>query len=320
MISSHLGLRSLRSNLTSVSIPLIVENARSIASTSVRDYKNALNPKTQRLERILANRGLGSRSEVSQLLRQGRIKVKGVIVQCGKNRYPDDIEVILDDTLVEKVPLLAAYHKPLGVHCTMDDPQNRASLAELQFKFPFLKSMHPVGRLDSDTSGLLLFSRHGILTKLLLDPKTRLGRVYEAEVSDNVDHAKLKKMLSEGVKTSDGVFTAELLESHMITDANHAIDIRSKLEVQTSVAKTDASYIRIRVREGKYRMVRRILHNAGHSVIKLHRVAYGDIQLCDLPEGQVRSATEPEILWASKVTTAMLAKSIRSSRETAGVK
>lgn len=137
--------------------------------------------KLQRLERIVANRGVGSRKEVSALFRQGRVRVGGKVVLSGADRYPLNTAVeIVGYGSVDRVPLLAAYHKPTGVVSTMRDDWGRVSLAELQLEYPFLKNMHPVGRLDADTSGLLLFSSDGVLTQSLLHPSSEIPRVYEA--------------------------------------------------------------------------------------------------------------------------------------------
>jgi len=272
----------------------------------------SLGPRPQRIERILSNRGVGSRSEVAKMLRQGRIKVDGKVIRSGSVRFHNDLEVALDNQVVPSVPLLAIYHKPVGVHCTMDDPYNRSSLAELDEKYAFLKSMHPVGRLDSDTSGLLLFCRYGPLTNLLLNPTTGIPRDYEAIVMGKVDPTQLKLLLQAGVKTADGIFKAELLDAHVVprpnTVASQSHDIKENLD------ESETSFVRLRVKEGKYRMVRRILHNSSHSVIHLHRVSYGDIHIGELAEGLIRAATDHEVQWAAKISTQQLQSMSTKSR------
>jgi len=264
---------------------------------SIKTFERSVGSRTQRVERILSNRGVGSRSEVSKMLRQGRVKVEGEIIKSGSVRYHEDTEVTLDDVVIASVPLLAIYHKPVGVHCTMDDPLDRRSLADLEKTFAFLKSMHPVGRLDADTSGLLLLSRYGHLTTLLLNPKTGISRDYEAIVKGKVDMTALKLQLQAGVKTADGIFPAELLSANPIARrSNDSDETKDSDEIESSL-------VRLRVKEGKYRMVRRILHNSGHSVIKLHRISYGEIHLSHLEEGAIRPATEDEIRWAARIST-----------------
>ena len=115
--------------------------------------------KMHRLERIISNRGLGSRGEVGKMLKQGLVVIEGKVVKSGKAKYPIDVEVEVDGEAVNEIPLMACYHKPVGVHSTLSDNWGRADLQDLQEQFTFLKTMHPVGRLDADTSGLLLFCK-----------------------------------------------------------------------------------------------------------------------------------------------------------------
>ena len=276
---------------------------------------------TQRLERIISNRGVGSRNDVAKLFKAGRVSIDGKIIKSGAEKYPIDVTVEIDGTSVTGVPLLAVYYKPLGVHSTMKDNWNRQSLEELSLEYPYLKSMHPVGRLDADTTGLLLFSSDGQLTQTLLHPQTGIEREYEAVVAGKVDPVKLGETLSSGVTTTEGTFVADLLASKLLDemaivpsqrhldddddddddaedDIRHTVVSLPSQSTSTTPKSVDnaddssssssgemvpTSQVRVSVREGKYRMVRRILHNAGHSVLQLHRVRYGDILLQVFP-------------------------------------
>jgi len=285
----------------------------------------------QRLERIVANRGVGTRTEVQKLFKAGRVSVGGKVVRSGADKYPVTVAVQIDGVDVTGVPLLAVYFKPLGVHSTMRDNWNRQSLEELALEYPFLKTMHPVGRLDADTTGLLLFSSDGQLTQTLLHPSTGVEREYEAVVVGRVDADALGKQLAAGVKTTEGTFAANLLESAWLDDMvrvaptaagddgqegddhdddeeeedDEAWDVNQRRVVRADGEDADAegvlmptSKVRLAVTEGKYRMVRRILHNAGNSVLELHRVRYGSVLLQDLEEGEVRPCSEAEKDWA----------------------
>lgn len=280
-----------------------------------------------RLERIVSNRGIGSRTEVAKLLRQGRISVNGKVIKSGSVKYSTDVIISVDGKQITELPLLAVYHKPVNVICSIGDPWGRTSLTTLFTEYPFLKNMHPVGRLDLDTSGLLLFSKDGKLTQHLLNPQSKINRIYEARVVGKVNFDELKIRLNIGVNTTDGLFPAELLHCEYYEEApnvlvkiqpfsfesddddddseNHKplesseIDNINASNTYTNV--TTCSLIRLSVMEGKYRMVRRILHNSGHSVIALHRIQYGNIKLDTLVEGSVRNGTELEIEWASNL-------------------
>lgn len=325
--------------------------------------------KLMRLERIVANRGVGSRKEVSQLFRAGRVLVNGKAVLSGADKYPMDTEVEIEGYgTVSSVPLLALYHKPTGIVSTMRDDWGRASLEELSLEFPFLKSMHPVGRLDADTSGLLLFSSDGALTQALLHPSSGIPREYRALVVGDVDPPKLTEVLRAGVRTTEGVFSAELLNCRPTPELVPLVDVlppppadfpnrapgvrptttsilqgknsgqggtvrsaaggtRGKRDAAASsnslgsgddedeadrvavdpafIVTNDSGQQAVRtsevvlsVTEGKYRMVRRVLHNAGHSVLRLHRVRYGAVDLSDLEEGEVRAVSPEEKAWA----------------------
>ena len=278
---------------------------------------------SQRLERIISNRGIGSRNDVAKLLKQGRISINGKIVYSGSDKYPNDIIVEVDGIESKPIPLLAIYHKPVGIHSVMRDPWGRGNLAELVREYPYLKSLHPVGRLDADTSGLLLFSSDGHLTQTLLHPSTGIEREYEAVVIGTVNFEELKRTLANGVKTTEGTFSGELKHSENLdrmvplptfNDDNDNDDddddddtddtdnkTVTKKEVDSNSKLVSTSKVRLTVSEGKYRMVRRILHNAGHSVIELHRVRYGHVNLSNLEEGDVRECSIEERDWAKKL-------------------
>jgi 23S rRNA pseudouridine2605 synthase len=156
-----------------------------ILSRSSRIWANDV--KQQRLERIISNRGIGSRNDVSKLFKQGRVSVNGKVIKSGADKYFTDVVVEIDGQSTTSVPLLALFHKPTGILSTMKDNWGRQGLEELALEYPFMKAMHPVGRLDADTSGLLLFSSDGHLTQMLLHPSTGVEREYEAVVTGTVD-------------------------------------------------------------------------------------------------------------------------------------
>mmetsp|Transcript_14853 Transcript_14853/g.22346 ORF Transcript_14853/g.22346 Transcript_14853/m.22346 type:complete len:269 (+) Transcript_14853:83-889(+) len=239
--------------------------------------------KLDRLDRILSSRGAGSRSEVSRLINKGRVTINGVVVKKAAQKYESSVtDVRVNGVEVVPVPLLVAYNKPVGVISSIGDPSGRSNLSEIKNMYSYLKTMHPVGRLDRDTSGLLLFSRSGELTHTLLQPKYAVEREYEAVVEGNVTSvSSLAEKLQSGVETTDGVFSADLT---------------------ACVAGSGSSRLQVVVREGKHRMVRRMLHNAGHSVMELKRLRYGSVTLGDLPSGHCRGLTCVELEWILNLT------------------
>lgn len=221
-----------------------------------------------RLDRLLVSRAFGSRREVGKLVKRGRVQVGDEVVRDPSRHLSEDAVLVVDGTTSALPPTLLAWHKPVGVLTTRDDPWGREGLDEAlppDLPAPY----HAVGRLDQDTSGLLLLSRDGQLTQRLLHPKREVPRTYRATVARVPDG--LADRVAAGVETADGVMRGDL-----------------------EVLGPDA--VRITVREGKHRMVRRMLHNAGASVVALYREAYGPVVLGDLAPGAWREVTAPE--WA----------------------
>jgi 23S rRNA pseudouridine2605 synthase len=176
--------------------------------------------------------------------------------------------------------------------------------------------MHPVGRLDYDTSGLILFSSEGTLTQTLLHPSNKIQKEYEALVVGNVNEDELRHKLMKGVETSMGVFPADLVSARSILDDEVKPlidDILKNLPPEYDLDQLDdkgylffkdakeLSEVRLIVEEGKHRMVRRILANSGYPVIGLKRLRLGTIHLDDLEEGATRELKEDEEAWANSL-------------------
>jgi 23S rRNA pseudouridine2605 synthase len=234
-------------------------------------------------------------------------------------QIPMDASLWVDGTteVGAPAPLLRVYHKPKWVLSVMGDPQGRPNLESLDMVHQN-SQLHPVGRLDYDTSGLLLFSSEGPLTQALLHPTHEIQKEYVAVVVGEVDEEDLRQKLQQGVTTSMGDFPATVIEARSIDkeDIPRIItDILNNLPPEYDVAKleekgylffkdaTNLSQVRLVVEEGKHRMVRRILANSGHAVVSLKRERLGVIQLGDLKEGQHRELTDEEETWARSLIT-----------------
>lgn len=211
-------------------------------------------------------------------------------------------------------PLLMVYHKPKWVLSVKNDPHNRPCLNDTVIP----TNMHPVGRLDYDTTGLLLLSSEGKLTQTLLHPKHSIEKEYEAVVTGTVDQRELTDKLAAGVETSEGVFTATVVDVETWGDRSESSpsmvqayleDIKKGLPShynQTDLKlrgylnifeATELSTVTLVVSEGKYRMVRKLLANCGHEVVSLHRRRLGCIKL-DIDVGEKRRLTPEELKWA----------------------
>jgi 23S rRNA pseudouridine2605 synthase len=234
-----------------------------------------------------------------------------------KQKIPMDASLFVDgDKEVPKLPpLLRVYHKPKWVLSVMNDSKGRKNLGDLDEEL--ISMMHPVGRLDYDSSGLLLFSSEGKLTQKLLHPSNEVEKEYVALVVGKVDGDILKDKLSQGVETSIGVFPANLIDTKFIPEnevKSIITDIIDNLPPEYDLEQleknghlffknaSELSEVRLVVEEGKHRMVRRILANSGYPVIGLKRYRLGPVQLeDDLLPGCSRELTPDENTWAQQL-------------------
>lgn len=229
----------------------------------------------ERLDKIIARRTAHSRKDARRLCKRGRVSVGGEITRDASARVDPGGDIRLDGEPLEPLPLFVMYHKPPGVISTMDDEWGRDSLAGV-LPTRWRGQLHPVGRLDADTTGLLMFSSDGKLTQYLLHPRRAIEREYIARVEGEIDGEALTAALAAGVETSDGVIPATVVDAA-------------------------GQSVRLIVTEGKHRMVRRILANAGHPVLELHRVRYGEFELGALVEGDLRALSDDETAWLTSL-------------------
>lgn len=224
----------------------------------------------QRLDKRLSALSGLSRADAGRWVRAGRVQVDGEVARDAGASVPADARLAVDGLELvpaPEPPRLALFHKPLGVLATVGDDHGRTSLDSVARELLDL-GLHPVGRLDADTDGLLLFSADGALTQRLLHPRRAIPRTYLATVEGSPGEA-LRAALAAGVRTADGVFGGEVLS-------------------------IEGDQVTVRVTEGKHRMVRRMLANAGHGVVALRRLAYGPFVLGDLAVGAWRLPTDAE--------------------------
>ena len=194
----------------------------------------------------------------------------GEVVRAPRQKVSIEVALSLDGTQLGTPPETVLWHKPVGVLCTLQDPWNRSTLwTEAEELLAW--GLRPVGRLDQDTSGLLLLTTDGQVTQRLLHPKRQVPRTYRARV-EGIPGPSLQEALALGVQTAEGTFRAEGV-------------------------KIEGSDVTLTVREGKHRMVRRMLANAGHPVVDLRRLAFGAFELGELPQRSWREPTESEVSW-----------------------
>jgi 23S rRNA pseudouridine2605 synthase len=205
----------------------------------------------------------------------GRVTVDGEIVtRLGTTVDPARAVIRVDGARLPPPGdhVYVAAHKPLGTVSTMSDPQGRPTLAELVADRP--ERLFHVGRLDTDTDGLILLTNHGELAHRLAHPSYAVDKTYVAQVTGVMRSAALRR-LREGVDLDDGPARVD------------AVRVRDSQGGRTLVELT--------IHEGRNRIVRRMLDAAGHPVQRLTRVAFGSVRLGTLRPGQTRELTRDEL-------------------------
>lgn len=230
-------------------------------------------PSAQRLNKVLAAAGLGSRREVEELIVQGRVEVdKEVVTDLARRVDPSAVTIKVDGQALKKFkPVYFALNKPKGVLSTNKDPSGRVRVIDL---VPDNQRVFSVGRLDRNSEGLTLLTNDGELAQRLAHPKFGVQKAYfvvVAGVMTKEELAKLRKgvYLAEGVARIDGA-----------TIRKH---------------RKGCTELEIVLSEGKNREIRRILARAGHKVVVLRRIAIGSLRLGQLPVGASRQLTSSEV-------------------------
>lgn len=229
-----------------------------------------------RLQKFLARAGVASRRASEKLIEAGRISVNGqVVTELGTKVDPEADEVRLDGAPVRKAAeaVTLMLNKPAGYLTSMKDPQGRPCVAQLVplDEFP---ALYPLGRLDYDTTGLLLFSTDGELGNAVLHPSHHVDKTYRALVKGKPSEAALDRLRS-GVVLDDGP--------------------TQPAEVRLAGRKGKNVYVEIIIHEGRKRQVKRMCEAIGHPVLQLHRASFGPLELGDLPEGKYRVLSEQEV-------------------------
>lgn len=223
-----------------------------------------------RLAKFLAHAGVASRRAAEELIRAGRVRVGEEVVRDPARDVDGHSGVVVDGepVAIATSRLVYALHKPVGVVSTAHDPQGRPTVVEL---VPGERRLYPVGRLDADTSGLILLTDDGELAYRLTHPRFEVPKVYRATVRHPPVRDRALRALREGVRLEDGL-TAPARARRLAGD---------RLELT--------------IHEGRKRQVRRMCEEVGHPVVRLVRVRFGPLELGVLKEGRHRRLTPTEV-------------------------
>ena len=227
----------------------------------------------ERLQKILSARGLASRRAAEEWIKAGRVTVNGKTAALGDTADADTDEICVDGNPLPRQERLVylVLHKPRGYVTTLHDEKGRPDAAQLVADCG--ARVYPVGRLDMDSEGLLLFTNDGAFANRLMHPSHQVEKTYEVQVSG---YAAEKLTLLRRPIVLDGYRIAPP-------------------EVRLLRRAGDKAWVQVVIHEGRNRQVRRMCQAAGLTVLRLKRTREGDLRLGDLPLGTWRSLTEAEI-------------------------
>jgi 23S rRNA pseudouridine2605 synthase len=222
-----------------------------------------------RLAKYLAHAGVASRRGAETLIGAGRVRVDGELVRDPARDVDERNRIVVDGRELDGIeaPVVYALHKPLGTLSTARDPGGRPTVVEL---IPERRRLYPVGRLDADSSGLILLTNDGALANRLTHPRYEVPKTYRVRVARPISERALSA-LRAGVQLEDGP-----------TAPASARRLRGGDELELTI------------REGRNRQVRRMCDAVGHPVLALQRVAFGPLRLGALAAGEHRRLTEAE--------------------------
>ena len=226
-----------------------------------------------RLNKYLAQSGVASRRESDRLIQEGTVTVNGQVMINPAFQVQENDEVSFDGKLLvpQESTVVFMLNKPKNVITTARDEYGRKTVLEL---IPSNKRLFPIGRLDKDTTGLILITDNGELANYLMHPKNRVSRFYEAEIEGQLNAKEISK-IKKGIFIGAGEFGGG--------------------EIVKQITRKTRSIVTIHLQQGKKREIRRIFYSLGKKVYSLHRFQYGTMVLGNLQPGQWRSLTQKEV-------------------------
>ena len=228
-----------------------------------------------RLQKLLAQSGVASRRKCEELMLDGHVEVDGeVVTRLGTKVDPRTAVIRVDGKRLPPISpnVYLVLNKPRGVVSTMADPEGRRTLSDFVTDRP--ERLFHVGRLDTDTEGLILLTNDGDFAQRVAHPSYELDKTYVAEVAGQVSKATVREVL-EGVTLEDG-----------------PVEVSSFKVVSSHGGKTIVELV---IHEGRNRIVRRLLDQVGHPVKRLTRTAIGPVRLSGLGKGELRELTRDEL-------------------------
>jgi 23S rRNA pseudouridine2605 synthase len=228
-----------------------------------------------RLQKVISDNGYTSRRKAEELIKNGKVLVNGEVATIGMKVSSSD-EIMIDGNLLTKDSDSKVYYllnKPRGIVCTSSDEKGRKTVIDL---IETDKRIYPVGRLDYDTTGVLLLTNDGELTNKLIHPKNNIDKVYLAKIKGIINGVDINK-LKDGVKI------------------DNFITSKSRVKLKSFDKKTQTSLVELTIHEGHNHQVKKMFESIGYDVIKLTRTRFAFLDVKSLKSGEYRKLLPHEI-------------------------
>ncbi len=228
----------------------------------------------ERLQKVIANRGYTSRRKAEELILEGKVTVDGVIIKELGTKIPEDADIVINNKhLHEETKEYFLLNKPRGYISAVSDDKGRKVIIDL---IETKNRIFPIGRLDYDTTGLIILTNDGDLANILMHPKNGVEKVYLAKIEGNLTMDELFKLKS-GVNI-DGVLCRP-----------------TKVKIKKSDKVKENDLVEVTIEEGRNHIVKKLFKEVNHEVMKLTRLRYGFLEIDNLKSGDYRYLTNEEV-------------------------
>ena len=241
----------------------------------------------ERLQRVMANGGIASRRKCEEMIEEGKVTVNGIKIDflpAWVNPAIDRISVADHKLNLHAAPVYLMYYKPRGIVCTMADPEGRQCIGDV-IAHPSGSRIFPIGRLDMESQGLLLLTNDNVLANERTHPRHGVKKTYEVTVRENVEDETIAKL-------QKGVYLSDAHTKHDSTRSGKRAHVEA---IEIVRHDRDRTLLKIELKEGRNRQIRRMLAVVGHPVKRLRRTQIGDVVLKGLRPGQWRDLTPQEV-------------------------
>lgn len=229
----------------------------------------------QRLQKVIAEAGIASRRKAEKMIEEGRVTVDGETITKLGTKVDTFSNITVDGEPIERESLHTyLFYKPRGVVSTANDDKGRKTVVDYFSDLPY--RLYPIGRLDYDTSGLLLMTNDGELANLMMHPRNKVAKVYLAKIEGQLTPEEIHR-LSHGIR----------IDRHRSAPA--------KVKIIRSDKKKNTQIVQLTIHEGHYHQVKRMFKAVGHQVKKLSRDRYSFLTLGNLVSGKYRELSRSEV-------------------------